>query len=114
MEALSVIPPRDYVGAMEAIDEVIEMVQALLDNGSAYIVDVDQYRDIYASTSATSHFGYESNYSRDLMEEFFAERGGDPERPGKKDPLDALIWRSARKGEPSWDAPLEQGALDGI
>lgn len=109
MEALSVVPPRDYVGAMESIDEVIEMVQTLLNNGSAYIVEVDQYRDIYASISATNHFGYESNYSRALMEEFFAERGGDPERPGKRDPLDALIWRSAREGEPSWEAPFGAG-----
>ena len=33
----------------------------------------------------------------------FAERGGDPDRPGKKHPLDALLWRAARPGEPAWD-----------
>ena len=33
-----------------------------------------------------------------------AERGGDPDRPGKKDPLDPLLWRAARPGEPSWDS----------
>ena len=32
----------------------------------------------------------------------FAERGGDPDRPGKRDPLDPLLWRAARAGEPSW------------
>jgi L-cysteine:1D-myo-inositol 2-amino-2-deoxy-alpha-D-glucopyranoside ligase len=31
-----------------------------------------------------------------------AERGGDPERPGKRDPLDPLVWRGSRDGEPSW------------
>jgi L-cysteine:1D-myo-inositol 2-amino-2-deoxy-alpha-D-glucopyranoside ligase len=33
-----------------------------------------------------------------------AERGGDPERVGKRDPLDPLLWRGARAGEPSWPA----------
>ena len=32
-----------------------------------------------------------------------AERGGDPERPGKKNPLDPMLWMAAREGEPSWD-----------
>lgn len=109
MEALKVLPPQHYIGAMEAIDEVIEMVQTLLDNGAAYVVDDPEYPDIYASIKATSHFGYESNYSREEMEEFFAERGGDPTRPGKKDPLDALLWRAHRKGEPSWEAPFGAG-----
>lgn len=109
MEALKVLPPQHYIGAMEAIDEVIEMVQTLLGNGAAYVVDDPEYPDIYASIKATSHFGYESNYSRQEMEEFFAERGGDPTRPGKKDPLDALLWRAHRKGEPSWEAPFGAG-----
>lgn len=109
MEALKVLPPQHYIGAMEAIDEVIEMVQTLLDNGAAYVVDDPEYPDIYASIKATSHFGYESNYSRQEMEDFFAERGGDPTRPGKKDPLDALLWRAHRKGEPSWEAPFGAG-----
>lgn len=109
MEALKVLPPQHYIGAMEAIDEVIEMVQTLLDNGAAYVVDDPEYPDIYASINATNHFGYESNYSRKEMEEFFAERGGDPTRPGKKDPLDALLWRAHREGEPSWDAPFGAG-----
>lgn len=109
MEALKVLPPQHYIGAMEAIDEVIEMVQTLLDNGAAYVVDDPEYPDIYASIKATSHFGYESNYSREEMEEFFAERGGDPTRPGKKDPLDALLWRAHREGEPSWEAPFGAG-----
>ncbi|AZA09261.1 L-cysteine:1D-myo-inositol 2-amino-2-deoxy-alpha-D-glucopyranoside ligase [Corynebacterium pseudopelargi] len=108
MEALSVIPPQDYIGAMESVDEVVRMVQQLLDAGAAYITE-GEYADIYASIEATDHFGYESNYDRATMETLFAERGGDPERPGKRDPLDALIWRAAREGEPSWDAPFGAG-----
>jgi L-cysteine:1D-myo-inositol 2-amino-2-deoxy-alpha-D-glucopyranoside ligase len=38
-----------------------------------------------------------------------AERGGDPSRPGKKDPLDCLVWRAERPGEPSWDSPFGRG-----
>lgn len=108
MENLSVIPPRDYIGAMESVDEVIDMVQTLLDNGAAYQLD-DEYRDIYFRKNATANFGYESNYNAEQMAEFFAERGGDPNRPGKEDPLDALLWRAAREGEPSWDAPFGAG-----
>lgn len=111
MEILSVIPPRDYIGAMEAVDEVVEMVQTLLDNGIAYSLDDASATspDIYAPITATEQFGYESNLDRATMEEFFAERGGDPERPGKRDPLDALLWRGHREGEPAWDAPFGSG-----
>lgn len=109
MEDLSVLPPKHYIGVMESIDDVINLVQKLLDNGSAYVVDSDEYPDIYASINATEQFGYESNYDRATMEKYFAERGGDPERAGKRDPLDALIWRAAREGEPQWDAPFGAG-----
>ncbi|WP_293772031.1 cysteine--1-D-myo-inosityl 2-amino-2-deoxy-alpha-D-glucopyranoside ligase [uncultured Corynebacterium sp.] len=109
MELLGVFPPQDYIGAMEAIDEVTEMVGKLLDAGAAYVVDDAEYPDVYASIAATGHFGYESNYSRAQMEEFFAERGGDPERPGKRDPLDALVWRAHRESEPAWESPFGPG-----
>ena len=109
METLEAFPPQDFVGAMEAIDEIIDLVQRLLDNGAAYVVDDPDYPDVYASIAATEQFGYESNYSREQMEQFFAERGGDPDRPGKKDPLDALIWRAHRDGEPKWDSPFGPG-----
>lgn len=109
MEALSVIPPTHYVGAMESVDEVIELVGKLLANGSAYVVDDPELPDVYASIEATDHFGYESNYTPEEMAEAFAERGGDPDRAGKKNPLDALVWRAAREGEPSWDSPFGPG-----
>lgn len=109
MTELRVIPPQDYIGAMESVGEVIDLVQELLDRGAAYVVEDAEFPDIYASVGATEQFGYESNYSRDTMSEFFAERGGDPDRPGKHDPLDALVWRAARPGEPSWEAPFGSG-----
>ena len=109
MEALSVIPPQDYIGAIESIDEVITMVSTLLEEGAAYVVDDAEHPDVYASIHATENFGYESNYDSATMSQFFAERGGDPEREGKRNPMDALLWRAAREGEPSWDSPFGPG-----
>ncbi|GGC58343.1 cysteine--1-D-myo-inosityl 2-amino-2-deoxy-alpha-D-glucopyranoside ligase [Hoyosella rhizosphaerae] len=109
MEALRVLPPRDYIGAVEAIGEVVEMVEKLMASGLAYVVDDPTYPDVYFPIEATQQFGYESGYDLETMRRFFGERGGDPERPGKRNPLDALIWRAARPGEPSWDSPFGMG-----
>src|SRR5262249_33032590 len=65
--------------------------------------------DLYFDRPGSGHFGYESNYDTPTMTEFFAERGGDPDRVGKRDPLDALLWRMARPGEPSWESELGAG-----
>ncbi len=108
MEQLSVFPPQDFVGAMEAVGEVIAVVQRLLDNDAAYQLD-DEYPDIYFRIGASEHFGYESHYDDAAMEKYFAERGGDPDRAGKDNPLDALLWRAARPEEPSWEAPFGAG-----
>ncbi|MEV0355118.1 cysteine--1-D-myo-inosityl 2-amino-2-deoxy-alpha-D-glucopyranoside ligase [Nocardia sp. NPDC050697] len=109
MAALRVLPPRDYIGAVESVDEVIELVGKLLAAGAAYTVEDAEYPDIYFRADATEQFGYESGYDRATMERLFAERGGDPERPGKHDPIDPLLWRAARDGEPSWAAPFGPG-----
>ncbi|GAA4861466.1 cysteine--1-D-myo-inosityl 2-amino-2-deoxy-alpha-D-glucopyranoside ligase [Saccharopolyspora rosea] len=108
MEALRVLPPADFVGAVETIPEIVEAVGKLLSSGAAYRVD-DEYPDVYFRHQATGRFGYESNYDEATMRKFFAERGGDPQRPGKEHPLDALLWRAARDGEPSWDSELGPG-----
>ncbi|MGC5245831.1 cysteine--1-D-myo-inosityl 2-amino-2-deoxy-alpha-D-glucopyranoside ligase [Gordonia sp. DT219] len=109
MTALRVLPPRDYIGAMESVAEVAEMIGKLLASGAAYVVDDAQYPDVYFRIDATEQFGYESGYDRDTMLRFFAERGGDPDRPGKRDRLDAVLWRAERPGEPAWDAPFGRG-----
>ncbi|WP_026197286.1 cysteine--1-D-myo-inosityl 2-amino-2-deoxy-alpha-D-glucopyranoside ligase [Sciscionella marina] len=109
MEALRVLPPREFVGAVESIPEIIEVVGKLLSSGAAYRADDPEYPDVYFDHTATGHFGYESNESAESMRALFAERGGDPERTGKRHPLDALLWRMARPGEPSWESELGQG-----
>ena len=101
MEALRIIPPEHYVGAVESIPTIVGKVQELLERGAAYRLD-DGTGDVYFDIAAAPEFGYESNLSRDQMLIFAAERGGDPERAGKRDPLDPLLWRGSRPGEPSW------------
>jgi L-cysteine:1D-myo-inositol 2-amino-2-deoxy-alpha-D-glucopyranoside ligase len=109
MAALRVLPPREYVAATEAVAEVIELVEKMLASGAAYVVDDPECPDVYFRADATLQFGYESGYDRDTMLRLFAERGGDPDRPGKTDQLDALMWRAARPGEPSWPSPFGPG-----
>jgi L-cysteine:1D-myo-inositol 2-amino-2-deoxy-alpha-D-glucopyranoside ligase len=101
MEALRIIPPERYVGAIEAIPPIAVKVADLLDMGAAYRLD-DGTGDVYFDISVAPRFGYESNLSRPVMLRLAAERGGDPSRPGKRDPLDPLLWRGCRDGEPSW------------
>ena len=105
MEALRVLPPVAYVGAVESIPLVIDLIQRLEAAGSIYRVETD----LYFSVTADPAFGEESNYDRETMLRFFAERGGDPDRAGKKDPLDCVVWRGEREGEPAWDSPFGRG-----
>jgi L-cysteine:1D-myo-inositol 2-amino-2-deoxy-alpha-D-glucopyranoside ligase len=101
MEALRILAPERYVGAVESIPLIAAKVVELLDRGAAYRID-DATGDVYFDISAAPRFGYESNLSRPEMVRLAAERGGDPDRPGKRDPLDPLLWRGSRDGEPSW------------
>ena len=117
MEALNVIPPRDYVGVVESMDAHIAGVSTLVENGSAYYLDVDASeagregaRDIYLDVQAQPSFGQASGWNRGEMLEVFADRGGDPERAGKRDALDPLLWRAERPGEPAWDGGVKLGS----
>src|SRR5450759_238151 len=108
MTALRVIPPQEYVGAVETIPDVTRLVARLAKAGYVYQVS-DEYPDWYFTTDRAEGFGDVSSYDRAQMLEVFAERGGDPDRVGKRDALDCLVWRMARDGEPSWDSPLGRG-----
>jgi L-cysteine:1D-myo-inositol 2-amino-2-deoxy-alpha-D-glucopyranoside ligase len=105
MEALRVVPPQHYIGAVESIPLVLSLIAELEGAGAIYKVD----EDVYASVSVDDAFGEESRMSREEMLELFGERGGDPERGGKKDPLDPLLWRAERPGEPSWPSQYGPG-----
>ncbi|MEW1865971.1 cysteine--1-D-myo-inosityl 2-amino-2-deoxy-alpha-D-glucopyranoside ligase [Streptomyces sp. NBC_00669] len=106
MTALRLLPPAHYIGAVEAIPGIVPLIERLRETGAAYDVD----GDVYFSVECDPHFGAVSGLDAAAMRLLAAERGGDPERPGKKNPLDPMLWRAERDGEPSWDgASLGRG-----
>src|SRR3954447_3577113 len=105
MTALRVLPPREYAGAVESIPLIVEFIDRLRAKGATYELD----GDVYFPVSADPSFGSVSGLSPKEMLPLFAERGGDPGRKGKKDPLDALLWQAERPGEPAWDSPFGRG-----
>ena len=101
MQALRVIPPDHYIGAVESIPLVVQAVTELEREGAAYrlpTVDAESGEDVYARLAADPAFAAPADAIR-----VFGENGGDPGREGKSDPLDPLLWRAAREGEPRWD-----------
>ena len=118
MSALNVLPPQHYVGATEVVGSIVPAVERLVERGLAYPVagqdgepDGDVYFDVAAAGTAAAAdgawaLGELSHLTTEQMLPVFAERGGDPERPGKRHRLDPLLWRAARPGEPVWDGGL--------
>ena len=117
MEALSILPPENYVAVTEVLDEIAEAVRRLLVAGAAYSVATPESSvgdDIYFDSAKAAELGPwalgdVSNYDAGTMLKFFSERGGDPDREGKRDPLDPLLWRAARDTEPSWPSSVGRG-----
>jgi len=105
MVNLRVIPPTDYIGAVEAIPLVAAAIEQLSAKDSIYPVD----QDLYFKVHKDADFGTRSHLSQDEMLKIFSERGGDPARVGKKDPLDCLVWMAQRPNEPGWDSPFGIG-----
>jgi L-cysteine:1D-myo-inositol 2-amino-2-deoxy-alpha-D-glucopyranoside ligase len=109
MTALRVLPPDEYIGVVEAIPEISEAITSLVKSGAGYEVGSGVDSDIYFDITSTGRFGSESGLDRDEMLTLFAQRGGDPDRPGKRDPLDSLLWRGHRDGEPGWGSAVGEG-----
>ncbi len=105
MTALRVLPPAHYIGAVESIPLVITLIEKLQEAGAVYSVE----SDLYFSVTSDAAFGAVSGLGRAEMLRLFAERGGDPDRPGKKDPLDCVLWRAERPDEPAWESPFGPG-----
>jgi L-cysteine:1D-myo-inositol 2-amino-2-deoxy-alpha-D-glucopyranoside ligase len=109
MAALNVLPPEHLVGAVESIPQVVELISRLQDRGAVYAVEDPEFPDLYFAQDSDAEFGSLGRLSEAEALEMFAEKGGDPDRPGKKAPLDCLVWRLARAGEPSWESSLGAG-----
>ncbi|HZC40553.1 MAG TPA: cysteine--1-D-myo-inosityl 2-amino-2-deoxy-alpha-D-glucopyranoside ligase, partial [Streptosporangiaceae bacterium] len=105
MESLRVLPPTRLVGAVEAMPLIERFALALADRGALYELEGDQY----FSRTTDPAFGSVSRLDLTTMLALSAERGGDPGRAGKKDPLDPLVWLAARPGEPSWESAFGAG-----
>ena len=108
MAALRVIPPDFYRGVIESIPSIVRGVETLIDRGWAYRVPVagaapGALGDVYADLAMDPGFGSLTQLAEHTMDRLFEERGGDPERPGKRNRLDPLLWRAQRPGEPEWD-----------
>lgn len=119
MFRLGMIPPQEYIAVTERIDHIADAVHRLRTRGLAYAVPTedalpgageDLYFDTRGAEEATQwRLGDVAPYDRELMQLLSSERGGDPERPGKRDPLDPLLWRAARENEPSWESAVGVG-----
>jgi len=105
MEALRVIPPQHYVGVVEAMEIIEQSVVKLKELGVAYEVENDLYFDM----TQTDLLGKICHLSETEMLEVFAQRGGDPNRIGKRNPFDALLWRGKSGDDPFWPSALGPG-----
>ncbi|GAA3587104.1 cysteine--1-D-myo-inosityl 2-amino-2-deoxy-alpha-D-glucopyranoside ligase [Klugiella xanthotipulae] len=115
MAALGVIPPEYFIGVTESINRIALGVADLLSAGLAYRVPTHGSEgDIYFDTDAAGRktpwqVGSTTPYEFVQLAEFSRERGGDPDRAGKRNPLDPLLWRTQRDNEPSWESPVGAG-----
>lgn len=103
------LPAQAEPRASEYVDQMATVVGDLLASGHAYWLD-DR---VYFAAGADPDFGTLSRYPDDQMLALAAERGGDPERPGKRHPLDFILWQPARPGEPEYTTPLGTGGRPG-
>lgn len=111
MTALRVLPPTHLVGAVEALPVIEAFGSRLAERGALYDVDGDTYfaRSADHGFGTVSGPGTVADLGYSDMTTLFAERGGDPDRAGKKDPLDCVVWRAHRPGEPAWDSAFGSG-----
>jgi L-cysteine:1D-myo-inositol 2-amino-2-deoxy-alpha-D-glucopyranoside ligase len=103
MAALRILPPHHFVGVVEALRDIADLVKQL--GTAVYAVGDDLYLDVHADKA----FGSVAQLDPSTMTALFAERGGDPELSGKRDPLDCLVWRARRPGEPAWETAIGAG-----
>ena len=100
MVALGMIPSWSEPRATSAIADIRGFIGMVLDNGHAY----EAGGAVYFEVASWDEFGSISGYDRDTMLALAAERGGKPEDPNKRDPLDFVLWQPSAEGEPSWDS----------
>ncbi|MFN8035931.1 MAG: cysteine--tRNA ligase [Acidimicrobiia bacterium] len=105
MEALDMRPPVSEPRATESIPQIIELVAKLLESDHAYLTAGTVYFDV----ATFPRFGELSHYPRDRMIKLAEARGGRPEDPHRRDPLDFVLWQPSLPDEPAWRAPFGIG-----
>ncbi len=100
MVALGMLPSWSEPRATSAIADIRRFIGTLLDGGYAY----ESGGAVYFSAVSYDGFGELSGYPRDEMLELAAERGGHPDDPNKRDPLDFVLWQPSAPDEPAWDS----------
>jgi len=95
--ALGVLPPTVEPRATKHIKEMKHMIKALVDSGHAYVAQ----DHVLFNVPSMADYGRFSNRSLEEM-----EAGARVEvAPYKKDPMDFVLWKPSKKGEPSWPSP---------
>ena len=105
MAALRVIPPSNYRGVVESMSTIIQYIERLMSKGNCYELDGDIYLDLSQIPGALANLPIPEAEAIEI----FKARGGDPEREGKRHPLDTLIWMRKRPGEPAWESSMGEG-----
>jgi L-cysteine:1D-myo-inositol 2-amino-2-deoxy-alpha-D-glucopyranoside ligase len=105
MTALEMRQPLAEPRATEAIPNIIELVSRLLESGHAYLTHGTAYFDV----STFPRFGSLSHYPEDRMVKLAAARGGNPNDPHRRNPLDFVLWQPSAADEPAWRAPFGVG-----
>lgn len=105
MKKLNVIPPTNYIKALDSISKIIETVSKLIKDGFAY----KKKDNVYFEIKTFPNYGKLSKLNRDQMIILSRKRGANPDDPLKKDPLDFILWQKSKEEEPSWDSPWGMG-----
>ena len=106
LDAMNCRPPDAEPYASAYVPSMLRMVGDLVANGSAYALPDGR---VYFDTAASACFGRFAQLDRDEMLRQFAEKGGDPDAPGKRDALDFLLWQPSAADEAMWDSPWGPG-----
>lgn len=88
--------------ATDYIHEMIAMISALIENQHAYAADNG---DVYYAVSSFANYGKLSGKS---LEDLRAGERVEVDAH-KRDPMDFVLWKAAKPGEPSWDSPWGPG-----
>jgi L-cysteine:1D-myo-inositol 2-amino-2-deoxy-alpha-D-glucopyranoside ligase len=100
MNALGLLPAWSEPRATSAIPDILGFIGMVLESGHAYQAG----GAVYFSVVTFPRFGQVSHLGRDEMLALAAERGGNPQDPNKRDPLDFVLWQPSAPGEPSWES----------